>query len=124
MRPPASATSGTHPGRTPNDAVRQVVAHYERIGEGVLRMLAEEHRSPAIGRLVERGRVLHRRWCEDAFSDALAPLAGRTRERRLAQLVAVCDVYTWKLRRRDAGLSRRQTDVALLELLEPILEAS
>jgi hypothetical protein len=36
----------------------------------------------------------------------------------------VCDVYTWKLLRRDAGLSRRQTELALLELLGPLLEGS
>jgi len=38
--------------------------------------------------------------------------------------VAVCDVYTWKLLRRDAGLSRRQTERALVELLEPLTEPS
>jgi hypothetical protein len=43
------------------------------------------------------------------------------RERRLAQLVAVCDLSTWRLLRLDAGLSRRQTHLALLELLEPLL---
>jgi hypothetical protein len=42
----------------------------------------------------------------------------------LAQLVAICDVYTWKLLRRDAGLSRKQTELALVELLEPLLEGS
>jgi hypothetical protein len=36
--------------------------------------------------------------------------------------VTVCDVYVWKLLRRDAGLSRRQTELALVELLEPMLE--
>jgi hypothetical protein len=46
------------------------------------------------------------------------------RERRLAQFVAICDVYTWKLLRRDAGLSRRQTELAVTELLNPLLEAS
>jgi hypothetical protein len=30
----------------------------------------------------------------------------------------------WKLLRRDAGLSRRQTELALVELLNPILEES
>jgi AcrR family transcriptional regulator len=106
---------------TPNDAVRQVVAHYERVGEGVLRMLAEEHRSPAIARIVERGRVLHRRWCEDAFSAHL-PRSGALRRRRLGQLAAVCDVYTWKLLRRDGGLSRRGTELAMVELISPLLE--
>ena len=45
-------------------------------------------------------------------------------QRRLAQLVAVCDVYTWKLLRRDAGLSRDQTELAIVELLNPLLEDS
>jgi hypothetical protein len=54
-------------------------------------------------------------------------LAGRTgveRDRRLAQLVALCDVYTWKLLRRDAGLSRRQAELALVELLERMMEGA
>src|SRR5262249_52553150 len=50
--------------------------------------------------------------------------AGAGRQRRLAQLVAVCDVYTWKLLRRDAGLSRQQTELALAELLNPLSEAA
>jgi hypothetical protein len=46
------------------------------------------------------------------------------RERRLAQFVALCDVYTWKLLRRDARLSRSQTELAMTELLNPLLEES
>jgi hypothetical protein len=42
----------------------------------------------------------------------------------MAQVVAVCDVYTWKLLRRDAGLTPEDTETALLEMLEPLLEAS
>ena len=73
----------------------------------------------------ERGRALHRDWCRHASSPTtLEPLTGVARERRLAQLVAVCDVYTWKLLRLDAGLSRRQTQIALHELLGPLLHAT
>jgi hypothetical protein len=39
----------------------------------------------------------------------------------LAQLVAVCDVYMWKLLRLQAGLSREQTALAIRELLLPLL---
>jgi hypothetical protein len=39
----------------------------------------------------------------------------------LAQLVTVCDVYTWKLLRRQAGLSREQTALAIRELLRPLV---
>jgi len=86
----------------------------------VLRLLAEEHRVPGLDVVVDAGRAYHRGWCERVFGSALAGRAGVNRDRRLAQLVAVCDVYTWKLLRRDAGLSRRQTERALVELLEPL----
>jgi hypothetical protein len=45
---------------------------------------------------------MHAAWCERTFRPPNA--------RRLAQLIAVTDVYTWKLLRRDRGLSRKQTD--------------
>jgi hypothetical protein len=67
----------------------------------------------------------HREWCARVFASALADLLPTSRrQRRLAQLVAICDVYTWKLLRRDARLSRRQTELALVELLNPLLEGS
>ena len=103
-------------------AVAVLVSHYEAQGEGVLRMLADEHRRPALAAIVESGRAVHVAWCEQVFAPALAPLRGVARERRLAQLVTVCDIYTWKLLRRDRGLSRRQTELAIRELLHPLLE--
>jgi len=108
----------------PAGAVRVLVEHYEVTGDGVLKMLAEEERVPALKAIVDRGRALHRAWCARVFASALARLRGLEQERRLAQFAAVCDVYTWKLLRRDAGLSRRQTELALVELLNPLLEAS
>ena len=105
-------------------AVAVLVEHYEADGERVLRLLAEEGREPGLGPLVDQGRAVHRDWCARVFAPALTGLTGAERRRRLAQLVAVCDVYTWKLLRRDAGLSRRQTELALVELLRPIVEES
>jgi AcrR family transcriptional regulator len=103
-------------------AVRVLVDHYEAFGDRVLRLLAEEERVPRLRELAEQGRAYHRDWCARVFAFALDGRAGVERRRRLAQLVAVCDVYTWKLLRRDARLSRRQTELALVELLEPLLE--
>lgn len=116
-RDPAAVT-------TPNEAVRQVVAHYERLGDHAVRLLAEEHRSTTVAALAAAGRELHRSWCEEAFATTLSRLRGSSRRRRLAQLVAVCDVYTWKLLRRDAGLDRKSTELAMVELLTPLLEVS
>lgn len=101
-------------------AVRVLIEHYEMLGDRVLKLLADEARSPALKEILEGGRQVHREWCARVFAPALAGLEGVERSRRMAQLVAVCDVYTWKLLRRDAGLSRRQTELALIELLKPL----
>lgn len=104
------------------DVVRVLVDHYERTGDRVLRMLAEEARSPALSQVAEFGRKMHREWCEAVFAPTLRGLSRVARERRLAQLVALCDVYTWMLLRRQSGLSRRQTELAMCELIEPLAE--
>src|SRR5579859_3555125 len=78
-----------------NGAVRVLIEHYERTGDRVLRMPAEETRSEALREIVDRGRQMHRDWCATVFASALGGLNATDRARRLAQLVAVCDVYTW-----------------------------
>ena len=93
-------------------AVAALVGHYERVGDGVLRMLAEEHRSPVLRERADQGRALHAESCRRIFAPAS--------ERRLAQLIAVTDVYTWKLLRRDRGLSRKETELAIRELIEGV----
>lgn len=108
-----------------NDLARAVTAleeHYEEVGAGVLRLLAAAQSSEALAELTARGQDLHRAWCERTFPEALRGLTGEARRRRLAQVVAVCDVYTWKLLRLDSGLSRDQTRLALRELLVPLLD--
>ena len=105
-------------------AIDQLITHYEAMGDAVLRMLAEEVRAPDLREVAESGRRFHREWCESVFAATLASLTGTARHRRLVQLVAVCDVHTWRLLRRDGGLSRAETELALLELIEPLLEGS
>lgn len=105
-------------------AVRTLMVHYEELGDRVLKLLAEERAVPALEQVAADGRRLHRRWCERTFAPALTGRSGVERARRLAQLVAVCDVYTWKLLRRDAALSLRQTELAVIELLGPLTEGA
>jgi AcrR family transcriptional regulator len=105
-------------------AARMLVEHYEALGDRVLKMLGEEDRVPALSAIADRGRALHREWCARVFAAGLESRSGAERRRRLAQFVAVCDVYMWKLLRGDAGLSRRQTELALVELLEPMMEGT
>jgi AcrR family transcriptional regulator len=103
-------------------AVRVLVDHYEEMGDRVMRLLSEEERMPGLKPVVDAGRAAHRAWCGRVFVNELVTRHGVDRRRLLAQLVAICDVYTWKLLRRDSGLSRRQTELALIEMLDRLLE--
>ena len=108
-------------GVTPDDldgAVAALVADYERMGEANLRALAVEHRVPAIKRALDIGRASHREWVETVFPALIGGRRGAERARRVAQLAVATDVETWKLLRRDHGLSRRQTQTAIKELLQ------
>lgn len=102
-------------------AVSGLVAHYEEWGERSLRFLAQEERVPAMVRVVEAGRALHREWVEHAFGPWLARKRGAARARLRARLVAVTDVYVWKIVRRDLCLDARETAATLRELVAAVV---
>ena len=101
-------------------AVDALVDDYDRTGDFTLRTLAEEGRLAVVAPALERGLQGHQDWVAHVFSAALKGLRGTARQRRRAQLVAVTDVYMWKLLRRDKGLSRNQTVLAVCELVEAL----
>jgi AcrR family transcriptional regulator len=113
----AEAPAGDAPG-----AVRNLVEHYEAEGDVVLRLLAQEERVDAFAAVTAYGRHLHHDWVRRVFSPALEGLPRAERELRHAQLVALCDVYTWKLLRRDQGLSKARTERAMTEMIEALLQ--
>jgi AcrR family transcriptional regulator len=108
------------PSWSPARIVAVLVDHYERFGGRILWMLEQEGRNDRIKAFTDHGRWYHADWCRDAFAPALRGLRGARRERRLAQLVAVADIYTWKVLRRDRGLSPAQVKLAICEMLEPL----
>lgn len=103
-------------------AIAILVDHYEKFGDRILRLLSEEDRFPAIRTMTDFGRTYHGQWCEQIFASTLKGLRGTQRKRRIAQFASVTDIYVWKLLRRDHGLSREQTKVAMRELLDPLTE--
>ncbi len=105
-------------------AVSVLMDHYEQYGRRVLGLLAAESSMAALTPIVEQGREVHWAWCERVFAPFLEGLDVQARRLRLAQYVAMCDVYTWKLLRIDSRLSRPQTQVALVEMLTAITEES
>ena len=75
----------------------------------------------AIRVITDAGRRYHRDWVTRAYGLALATLPSATRRRKLAQLTAVTDLATWRLLRRELGLSRDQTTAAIRELVDACL---
>ncbi len=99
-------------------AVRALVDDYEITGDGTIRALPLEERIPALAAGLRQGREHHEAWVQATFPAALRGLRGAARQRRVAQLVAVTDVYTWKLLRRDRGFTADQTATTMQELVE------
>lgn len=89
-------------------AVSTIVAHYERRGNHVLRLLEEESFDSRAADQVEFGRRLHREWVRTTFAPQLAGAADDLALEDL--LIVATDIYTWKLLRRDFGLSRARTE--------------
>jgi AcrR family transcriptional regulator len=98
-------------------AINNLMDHYEEWGDTALRLLAQEERVPAFRSMTEAGRAFHYEWVERTFAPLLAKRTGEERRRLLAELIAVCDVYFWKLLRRDLGLGREQTELAIRETI-------
>ena len=98
-------------------AINNLVDHYEEWGDTVLRLLAQEERVAAFRSITDAGRAFHHEWVERTFAPLLAKRTGEERRRLLAELIAVCDVYFWKLLRRDLSLSREQTELAIRETI-------
>lgn len=114
------ARGGSRPGDVAA-AVESVVAQYESSGDLLLHVLRQESSVPLYAEFMGSGRRAHVQWCREMFAPCLNQRSGVERERLLAQVVAICDVYTWSLLRRQQGLSRRQTTLAITELLEGLL---
>jgi AcrR family transcriptional regulator len=101
-------------------AVAAVVAHYEKRGDFVLRMLGQEDNA-RIAAVVGPGKGLHRRWVEDSFRPQLEGHDPAVREELTDLLVVATDVYAWKLLRRDRGLDPDTTQARMRALVAAIL---
>ena len=111
-----------HRGEPPARVVADLVTHYERYGDLILKVYAEAAQVEGLAEIARDGRAYHVGWCEEAFAAALDQLGDTPlRRRRRAQLVALCDATTWRILRRDTGLEPTEIETALLELIVPLL---
>ena len=99
------------PGDVPG-LVDALMEQYEATGDANARWAALEDRTPVIAPYLARGRAFHR--------ESVAATLGVTDEQRKTTLAVVTDVLTWKMLRRDHGLSAEETAAALLDMLEAL----
>jgi AcrR family transcriptional regulator len=105
-------------GGDPQRSIRLLIAHYEKRGAFVLRILASD--LPGARRVVATGRLVHRAWVEEVFAADL-PADPAAREELVDLLVVATDVYAWKLLRLDRGLDADATAGRIRELARRIL---
>lgn len=115
----AGQLSGAEPGDV-ETAVRTWFDHYEQFGDVVVRSLAEEA-DPAVGPIVAVGRAKHRERVEQLLGPLVATRPADQRARAMDGLVCACDVYTWKLLRRDFGCTRADAEATMRLIIESIV---
>lgn len=101
-------------------AIAALVDHYEQFGDLMIRNLAEQ----ADLNLIETGKNGHRQWVQRQFGPCMGSVNDKERRTLVDQLVCVCDVYTWKLLRRDIGRSRPETEATILSMVKVIVRGA
>jgi AcrR family transcriptional regulator len=101
-------------------AVDNLLDHYEAFGDRALKLEALPP-DGAGSEFVREGRELHYLWVETVFSPLLGPSSLR-RSRRLAALIAICDVHTWRVLARHLGLERTEVRATLILAIDGVLE--
>lgn len=102
-------------------ALQMIFEMYEIVGDVALRNLSLEGRVPIVTAMAEKGRELHAAWIARVFRPLVSSRAA-VRRVQLALLIVATDVYTWKLLRRDRGLSAAKTARAMRVLVEAALQ--
>ena len=105
------------------DAVRIVVDQYEHSGDSNARWAMSAERLGSLASRLEDARASHQRWLAWVFAGEL-PAEESARRRAVNALHAATDVYTWKLLRRDLGLSRRETENTMADLVAGVLKGT
>jgi AcrR family transcriptional regulator len=104
-------------------AMTVLIEHYEGRGDMMLGLVAEEDDDPRARQMCEAGRTLHRKWVEEVFGTEL-PLEATERERIIDALVVATDLYSWKLLRRDRGLTVAEVRDRMLLMIDGVLTVS
>lgn len=116
----AAARAATRDVAVP-ELLGDLVAHYERYGELILKLYSEAPLVPGLAECAAEARAFHVDWCRQRFGALVVAASGPEADRRIAAAVAVCDATTWRILRRDGHLEPAQIELTLRELLAAAL---
>jgi AcrR family transcriptional regulator len=105
-------------------ALAALLGHYERLGDFTVHLLGQQGTDPRVDLLLSTGRAVHRRSVGEVFAPWLEPLSPVDAEILTDLLVVATDVYSWKLLRRDRGLSASEIERRLRRLIDAVLALS
>lgn len=103
-------------------AIDAIIEEYENIGELMMRLLSQETRYPAVRRVTDLGRGMHRQWVGLVFDYWLDLLPEPARTEAHDRLVIALDIYVWKLLRVDVNRSRSDLRRAMLAMCASALD--
>ena len=101
-------------------AVRVLADRYEVTGEAIVRYIALEDRLPAVATALMKARVGHLQWLEETFAPYL-PRRGAARQRALAALFAVTEIYVWWSWRKHLGYGRAAAEAAMRDAVDALI---
>jgi AcrR family transcriptional regulator len=105
-----------------SSVVHTTCVRYEVLGDANARWGAMSTRAPEVALGLARGRLGFQSWLEEMLGELLPGEDDPDERRRvLLGLHAALDVFTWKLLRRDLGLSQEQTEAQLTDLVLGVL---
>jgi AcrR family transcriptional regulator len=120
LKAETSARRGRAPSNDVAGAVHVLVDDYEQLGDANVRWAVSAERLGRLAPLMDEARASHQQWLGQVFAFGL-PTHSSERRRAINALHAATDVYTWKLLRRDLGLTRAETERTMVELVKGVL---
>jgi AcrR family transcriptional regulator len=120
VRERVNAQRGSPPVGDLRACLVELVAHYELEGRGAWHLLRQEDDIPLLKHGLDVGRRVHRAWVEQVFAETIARRSPAKRRSLVDALVAVTDLFVWKLLRLDNGRSRQDVETILIAMAEAI----
>lgn len=98
-------------------ALDALLAFHEAYGDQTMRIMAHEHRVPAVGAKVRRSRELQSAWIVAHHPEVFEGDDEEAKQRKLAVILALTGGRFWYTLRRDHGLTAEATRRAIEEQL-------